>query len=391
MIVLDATTKSLEVDLVGAVTTNQLPFVATYVDVTTTTYVPGSSDGTTNSTTAVTLVAAPGASTQRQVKFISVQNADTVSATITIQLNNNSTLRTIFKATIAASSTLIYTDGEGFRILDSSGNILYITGSAGAGLLSTSTHNDVVDATVSRGSLIYGNSTPKWDELVVGSANRLLRSDGTDIAWNQVALATDVTGDLPFANLVQASGASVLVGRGSAAGAGDFQEISLGTGLSMSGTTLSGGSGAMELLYANSGTNTDAAATTIDSFALSGLTAKDTVIVYWGYESATQQTTTPRLYHVTDAASFPSLNGGAVAAGVKWSGFVELRQAQPGNTLINFFGIATDTAVNIVYAGDQVSVTTAWTASWTLGLRHGGVTSGGTFKYSWAVYRIKGQ
>src|SRR3990172_2917721 len=43
---------------------------------------------------------------------------------------------------------------------------------------------DSVAQTVSRGSLIYGNSTPKWDELVVGAANSVLWTDGTDVSWS---------------------------------------------------------------------------------------------------------------------------------------------------------------------------------------------------------------
>lgn len=105
-------------------------------------------------------------------------------------------------------------------------------------LLDGANHTDTVAQTVSRGSLIYGNSTPKWDELVVGAANTVVRTDGTDAAWGKVALTTDVSGDLPFSSFVQASAASKLIGRGSASGAGDFQEISLGNGLTMSTTTL---------------------------------------------------------------------------------------------------------------------------------------------------------
>jgi len=50
-------------------------------------------------------------------------------------------------------------------------------------LLSATVHTDTVTQAVSRGSLIYGNVTPAWDELTIGASGRILRSDGTDVAW----------------------------------------------------------------------------------------------------------------------------------------------------------------------------------------------------------------
>lgn len=50
-------------------------------------------------------------------------------------------------------------------------------------ILDGSVHSDSVAQGVSRGSLIVGNSTPKWDELVVGTITQILGSDGTDAAW----------------------------------------------------------------------------------------------------------------------------------------------------------------------------------------------------------------
>lgn len=72
---------------------------------------------------------------------------------------------------------------------------------------------------------------------------------GQTITRGLIDLTTDVTGDLPLSNLAQASAASKLLGRGSASGAGDFQEITLGSGLTMSGTTLSssGGSASVDV------------------------------------------------------------------------------------------------------------------------------------------------
>jgi len=62
---------------------------------------------------------------------------------------------------------------------------------------------------------------------------------------NVTAAGTIANDAVTFAKMQNSTAASILLGRGAGAGAGDFQEITLGTNLSMSGTTLnaSGGGG----------------------------------------------------------------------------------------------------------------------------------------------------
>jgi hypothetical protein len=54
----------------------------------------------------------------------------------------------------------------------------------------SATHTDTVVNAVTRGSLIYGNATPAWDELVIGTSGKILTSDGTDASWQAPAVQT---------------------------------------------------------------------------------------------------------------------------------------------------------------------------------------------------------
>ena len=114
MLVLANTTDTIEVVLGGTVTTNQLRCVSAWRDVTTTAYTPGRTVTNTNNTTAVAAVAAPGASTQRVVDLLSIFNADTVAAKVTISLDDNGTEYELWSGTLASGETVTYCDGAGW-------------------------------------------------------------------------------------------------------------------------------------------------------------------------------------------------------------------------------------------------------------------------------------
>jgi len=104
MLVLDATSKSLRMVLGEAHTTNPVDFTVAYADATTTTFTEGGGPAQSNGTTNAELLAAPGASTQRVVKDITIYNNDTVSHAVTLYYRVTATDYVFYKETLAAGA-----------------------------------------------------------------------------------------------------------------------------------------------------------------------------------------------------------------------------------------------------------------------------------------------
>lgn len=116
--ILDTTTRSIEVILAGVITTNQLNVTAEWVDMTASATTGGTTTANTNNTTPVTIVTSPAANTQRRILGISIYNADTVAATVIVRYNDNATIYPIIKITLPVGYTLQYTDTYGWYTLD---------------------------------------------------------------------------------------------------------------------------------------------------------------------------------------------------------------------------------------------------------------------------------
>jgi len=239
MILLDATTKSLQVLLGGAVATNELIIVATYADLTSTGTTLAEADTLTTGATAVTAVAAPAASTTRKVLGLNVMNNDTVAATVTVRLNNNGTLRKMITATLASGSTLVMTR-EGWTVIETT------TGAPADADYLVKTAN----ATLSAERVVTDNTDITFDWSVGGVVKALLGAFTGDITKTAGSLATTIANlavttakiaanAVTLAKFVQATTTQRVVGRNTA-GAGDFEEVTLSQLLDWIGSAAQG-------------------------------------------------------------------------------------------------------------------------------------------------------
>lgn len=217
MIILDTTNRSVQFYLAGAVTTNELPFVSAYMVDTGADFVLTGNHGVSAGTTPVTVVGPPSGTDKWQVKFIDIRNRDTAAATVIVEYKDGATVREMVKFTLDVGDVLQFTDGEGWRVLTSTGatksgaaggggstptgtGFRHVTGGvedAAAKLVDTAdVNNDQITDTKLRNSAAVSvigrsaNSSGDPADIVAGADGDVLRRAGSVVGFGAISVVS---------------------------------------------------------------------------------------------------------------------------------------------------------------------------------------------------------
>lgn len=125
----------------------------------------------------------------------------------------------------------------------------YLVGSASSGLTAERVVQNSLTVTA---NLATPGQFSMERAALTGDVTASANSNTTTIANDAVTTAKILDANVTFAKVANVTASKVL-GRGSAAGTGSMQELTLGTGLSMSGTTLNGTGGTVTSVIAGTG------------------------------------------------------------------------------------------------------------------------------------------
>ena len=123
MITLVSTTQKLQVVLAGSSSSTGAQINASFYDenmegVDTK---QGSKQSVSNNTTDVDIVSAPAQNFVRNVEYISIYNADSITSTVTVKIDDGVTETIIIKAALATLESLHYDNQGGWYALTAAG------------------------------------------------------------------------------------------------------------------------------------------------------------------------------------------------------------------------------------------------------------------------------
>lgn len=204
MILLDTTTRTLQVLLAGAKATNDCPVVASYVDIAQTGFAMQNASASvinTNGVTAVTAVAAPSSGNSRQLKYLSVQNADTAPVTVIVRYNDNATTYVIVRVTLQVNEALTFDAEFGWAVYATSGSLKSGGAAAGAtaqsSVASPTAPNSTANFTM---QALAGSITPKTTGNILITISGTIISSAALVDQGIIVQISYGTGAAPTAN-----------------------------------------------------------------------------------------------------------------------------------------------------------------------------------------------
>lgn len=165
MILLKATNETLEITTSSVA---DIDYSISYIDVTTTTFVPSTNEGKILSATTTTVLSAPAASTQRQIKLITITNRHASTSNTVLVKKDIATTNEYYltpTATLLAGEVMQYVDGQGWKYYSATGAIKGDQTAAG------STNQIQLNS----GGILAGDADLTWDsstnDLVLGGVD----------------------------------------------------------------------------------------------------------------------------------------------------------------------------------------------------------------------------
>ena len=142
--------------------------------------------------TDVSITVADDSTNEEVDVTIALPSTLTVNARVAVNKNSGATVGTRRRINFIEGSgiTLTVADDATNEEVDVT---IASTGASATHDILSATHSDSAAAAVARGAIIVGNSTPAWSRLTIGSAGKILRSDGTDLVYSTATFPADTT------------------------------------------------------------------------------------------------------------------------------------------------------------------------------------------------------